>query len=228
MTTFAESITIEDLENDPYPIYARLRQEAPVAYVPAVNCWLVTRWDHVQTVTKESELFTAEASESPVSIAFGYPPIIQCDGETHKSLRDGVAPHYLPGKVKTYIEDLVTPIVETAIEKFQATGKADLMADYFEPISVSSLARSFGLHDTNTETLRCWFHGLAEGAINFGNDPERARVCNEAIADVNAALDPIFERLEREHDNSPLSHMLRNGLPEGERVLVKTSCQRYW
>jgi hypothetical protein len=26
---FAESITVEDLEADPYPVYARLRREAP-------------------------------------------------------------------------------------------------------------------------------------------------------------------------------------------------------
>lgn len=41
MTTFAETITVADLDRDPYPIYARLRKEAPVAYVPAVNLGLL-------------------------------------------------------------------------------------------------------------------------------------------------------------------------------------------
>ena len=36
--------TVEDLDRDPYPVYARLRAETPVAYVPAVNVWMVTRW----------------------------------------------------------------------------------------------------------------------------------------------------------------------------------------
>ena len=43
MTSFAESITVDDLERDPYPVYARLRAESPVAWVPAVGLWLVTR-----------------------------------------------------------------------------------------------------------------------------------------------------------------------------------------
>jgi hypothetical protein len=43
VTSFTETITVEDLDSDPYPIYARLRAEQPVAWVPAVNCWLVTR-----------------------------------------------------------------------------------------------------------------------------------------------------------------------------------------
>lgn len=33
--TFAKEITVEALEADPYPIYERLRREAPIAYVPA-------------------------------------------------------------------------------------------------------------------------------------------------------------------------------------------------
>jgi hypothetical protein len=32
---FAESVTVEALEADPYPVYARLRREAPVALDPA-------------------------------------------------------------------------------------------------------------------------------------------------------------------------------------------------
>ena len=42
--TFPETIALEDLERDPYPIYRRLRDEAPVVFVPAVGLWLVTRW----------------------------------------------------------------------------------------------------------------------------------------------------------------------------------------
>ena len=35
-------VTIEELENDPYPFYARLREEAPLAYVPALGCWVAS------------------------------------------------------------------------------------------------------------------------------------------------------------------------------------------
>ena len=49
-TTFAKQITVDRLDADPYSIYARLRREAPVCWVPAVKylvcyplggcCWL--------------------------------------------------------------------------------------------------------------------------------------------------------------------------------------------
>ena len=59
MTPFAETITVEQLDEDPYPLYARLRRDEPVAWVPAVNLWLVTRADDVEYVTTHPELFRA-------------------------------------------------------------------------------------------------------------------------------------------------------------------------
>ena len=50
ITAFAESVTVDALETDPYPIYARLRREAPVCYLPAVRLWFVTRYDDVEFV----------------------------------------------------------------------------------------------------------------------------------------------------------------------------------
>jgi cytochrome P450 len=50
-----DGVSVEALERDPYPIYARLRREAPVAYVPAVGLWFVTRWHDL-----------VEAAEDPV------------------------------------------------------------------------------------------------------------------------------------------------------------------
>jgi cytochrome P450 len=50
ITEFAASVTVTDLEADPYPIYERLQRDAPVCYVPAVRLWFVTRYDDVEFV----------------------------------------------------------------------------------------------------------------------------------------------------------------------------------
>jgi cytochrome P450 len=66
ITALARAVTVEDLEADPYPIYARLRREAPVCYIPAVGLWFVTRYDDVEFAASRPELFTAELDDSPV------------------------------------------------------------------------------------------------------------------------------------------------------------------
>ena len=213
---FAKTITIENLDSDPYPIYARLRREEPVAFVPAANVWFVTRYSDVEIVTKNPDVFSAEASTSPVEISFGRPTILTSDGPVHKELRNGIEPHYRPRQVSTYIEALVRPIAERHLDMLEDKATPDLMADYFEPISALSLARSFGLTDIDVALLRKWFHGLSQGAINYEKDPKRQAISDETCNEIDAALLPLLAEMAIKPNASPLSHMLHSGLPEGQ------------
>lgn len=152
--SFAENITVEALEADPYPIYAELRRSAPVAFVPAVNLWFVTRWKDVESVAKSPDIFSAVVGSSPVERSFGKPTILTTDGETHKQLRQGVDPKYRPRTVAAYAGDLVRSIAEPFLGRIANQGSAELMADYFEPVSTLSMARSLGLADIDMPTLR--------------------------------------------------------------------------
>lgn len=214
--SFTDQITVQDLESDPYPIYARMRRESPVAYVPAVNIWLVTRWADVEHVAKSPDAFTAEVATSPVERTFGKPTILTTDGPVHKELRAGIDPKYKPKVVATYVDDLVRPIAHQYLDTLLARGGGDLMAEYFEPISTLSLARSLGFDDIDMPTLRRWFYGLAQGAINFENDPERQKIGDAVSAEVSAVAERVFDRVERTPDHSALSHMLHDGMSAGE------------
>jgi cytochrome P450 len=216
MMSYAQSIRIEDLEADPYPIYARLRREQPVAFVPAANVWFATRWRDVETVTKNPDIFSAEAPTSPVEISFGKPTILTSDGPVHKELRSAIEPQYRPRPVMGYIDALVRPIAEQQLAQFESKPKAELMADYFEPISALSLVRSFGLDEVDVPILRRWFHGLSQGAINYERDPARQAISDQTCAEIDAVLLPVLNRLANNPNNSPLSHMLHSGMPEGK------------
>ncbi len=210
MSAYAESITVEDLDDDPYPVYARLRAEAPAAWVPAVGLWLVTRAADVEFVTTHPELFSAHVDSSPLDRSFGGPTILTVDGSTHLDLRRSLDAKYKPRVVASYIDDLVTPIAQAALDALLARPeqRAELMASYFEPISVLSLGAVLGLGHLSAETLQDWFHGLAMGAINFENDPEKQRINDETAARIDAELRPLMERLQRDPDGSTIASML--------------------
>src|SRR5262245_21933585 len=69
--TVGETVTLDQLEDDPYPIYARLREEEPVSWVPAVQLWLVTRYEDVRTVDLTPERFTARTDPSTLNRTMG-------------------------------------------------------------------------------------------------------------------------------------------------------------
>ena len=216
MISLGEQITVAELEDDPYPIYARLRAEAPVAWVPAVEMWLATTWDAALRVASEPELFAADMPGSPIERSFGSPTILTCDGERHRELRRSIDPKYRPHEVGAYIEDLVGPIVAEQLEKLDASSEVDLMADYFEPISVLSLGAVLGLGDISADTLRGWFAALADGATNFERDPDKQARSDAASAEIDDRLAPLLDHLEREPDDSTISHMIHSGREPGD------------
>ena len=47
------------LSKDPYPIYAELRRDAPLAFAPALGMHLVTRYADVSAVAGDPETFSS-------------------------------------------------------------------------------------------------------------------------------------------------------------------------
>lgn len=223
MTAIGASITVEDLERDPYPLYARLRAHEPVSWVPAVNCWLVTRAKDVETVTTKADLFTAEAPDSPVDRSFGGATLMTMDGERHMELRRALDAKFRPRFVASYIEDLVGPIARDWLGRLIAkpARDADLVSEYFEPISVLSLASVLGLGHVTPERLQDWFHGLAMGATNFEDDPTKRAANDAAAADIEGEVRPMMERLALEPDDSTLASLMTHGCPIGKPRTVE-------
>jgi hypothetical protein len=82
-----ESLTVADLEDDPYPIYAHLRKHAPVAYMPCLDVWMVTRWADVESALTSPDLFPAHVDDSPTERALGGVSMMTTDGEPAKQYR---------------------------------------------------------------------------------------------------------------------------------------------
>jgi aromatic O-demethylase, cytochrome P450 subunit len=212
---FLRSITVEDLDDDPYAIYGRLRREAPVAYVAAVDTWFVTRYADVQAVAEQPASFPATHGESPVELTFGKPAIIAVDGEVHHELRRSFDGKFRPRTVEGYIDDLVRPIAERAVGALRGRNEAELMEDYFEPISVTSLAVVLGLGDLGPDVLRRWFKGMSVGATNFERDPGKQAVADGICAEIDAVVVPRMEQLATEPDDSTMAGLLHAGREPG-------------
>jgi len=205
---YAASLTVEELDRDPYPVYARLRAEAPVCFVPAVGLWFVTRWEDVESAATRPDVFCARVDPSPLERTMGGESILLLDGDPQKRLRAMLDPSLRPRVVEATTPDLIEPLAAELLDGLEDRGKAELMSEYFEPISVLGLGRVLGLGHLSGDTLRRWFHGLAEGAINFEDDPAKWEVADATATEIDAELAPVFERLYADPDGSTVGTML--------------------
>lgn len=207
--SFAAELTVEDLDRDPYPIYARMRREEPVCFVPAVGLWFVTRWADVEIAATNPHIFGSRVEPSPLERTMGGDSILLLDGAPQKRLRAMLDPSLRPRVVEATAPDLVVPLVERLLDEIAPRGEAELMSEYFEPISVLSLGRVLGLPEVDGDTLRRWFYGLAQGATNFEDDPVKWAVSDATGAEIERELGPVLERLSAQPDGSTIATMLQ-------------------
>ncbi len=209
-------ITLEQLDADPYPVYAQLRDEEPVCFVEAVGLWLVTRWDDVQYVDKTPDLFTGETDPSTLKRTFG-PNLLASEGAYHDRIRSIIYPWFRVNAIGHYPDEVIAPIANELIDDFTDRCEADLVSEFAEPLSARVLKRALGFDFVEEDTLRRWFVELATGAANFEGDPDKQAIADKASAEVNETVAPVLEGLEREPNDTLLSSMLHTEV-DGQRL----------
>jgi len=223
--SFAETITLEELERDPYPIYRRLRDEDPVAFVPAVELWLVTRWEDVYTVDHHPERFTGATDPSTLNRTMGV-NMLGSEGAAHDRVRRVVEAPFRPREVDVRAGDRFERMAHDLVDAFAARGGCDLLAEFCEPFSVLTLRFMLGLDAVPVEELARWNAGIMVGLANFEGDPEKDRIGQGAAAEARAAIDPILDRLEHEPDGSVMSTLLHAAADAGpltrEEIVANT------
>jgi cytochrome P450 len=214
--SIGSEISVERLEADPYPIYKRLREEAPVCFVDSVGLWLVTRWDAVQHVDKSPELFTGDTEPSTLRRTFGT-NLLASEGAYHSRIRNIIYPWFRVGAIGDYPDKVITPIANELVDGFVDRGACDLLGEFAEPLSARVLKQALGLSFVEESTLRRWFVELATGAANFEGDPIKQEIADATSAEVNQTLAPVIERLQDEPDDTLLSSMVHTEV-DSERL----------
>ena len=214
--TFGSTVTVEQLESDPYPIYERLRAEEPVSWVESVGLWLVTRYDDVVAVDKTPDVFTGETEPSTLNRTFGK-NLLGSEGPYHDRIRSIIYPAFRVAAIGHYPDEVIAPLAKELIDGFADRGEVEFVSEFAEPLSTRVLRRALGLADVPEETLRRWFVELATGASNFEGDSAKQEIADRASAEVDETLEPILDRVEAEPDDTLVSTMLHSEV-EGERL----------
>lgn len=202
-------VTVADLERDPYPIYADLRDTAPVAYMPCLDVWMVTSWDAVSEACTDPDRFPAHVERSPTDQALGGISMMTTDGEPAKQRRRPFDSTLRPRAVEQNMPKIFEELCNQHLDTLATMDSAELVADYFEPMSLLSLAHAMGIEDlVDVATLRRWFAGLAAGVSNYENDPSKSAVCEEVSTEIDTTLRPRFEQLLAEPDHGMLSSLI--------------------
>ena len=184
-----EAITLADLDHDPHPWLARLRDTEPVSWLPALNGWLVTRHDLAVTVMRDSVSFTVDDPRFSTARIVG-PSMLSLDGAEHGRHRAPFTRGFTRGEIYARLAAFVTAEADRLVAAMRPAGAADARRRLAGPLSVAVVAEALGLGDTDPATVLDWYGAIVGSVSDLAAD--RGEVGDAGAA----AFRSLSERLD--------------------------------
>lgn len=150
---------------DPYPIFAELRRDAPVAYNPIFDLWFVSRHDDIVAVLKDPARFSSAHVLSPIQEPTpevtailgndhrGVYPLLSSDPPVHTRVRGLVSKAFAPQRLAA-LEPAIRSITNDLVEGFVADGEADLIERFAAPLPIRLTSQMFGIPPAQMDQIK--------------------------------------------------------------------------
>ncbi len=208
-----DSITIQQLTLNPYPIYERLRAKQPVLRVTSLGRTFLTKAADTAMVKDNAELFSSDDPNTPMKRAFLAHTLMRKDGEAHKRERMAMMASLMPKTIINHWAPMYEKFAEEYVGRLPRGETVDLFGGLAGPIAARMLGEIMGIPDATDEELQRWSQVLIDGAGNFGWRPEPFADSDKANIEMDRCILANAERLKAEPDPSALSVMLQQNDP---------------
>jgi cytochrome P450 len=202
-----------EVRANPYPLYARLRREAPVSQVDPGGFWAVARYEDVLHVLKHPQLFTSEGFRQAYRPAWisNYPladSALVMDPPRHTRLR-AIINRAFGASVLTRIEPRVRQLAERIVSSLPAGREVDFVEAFAMPMPLGVLGELLGLPAEVHPQLKRWAEHLARFTSIGPQDTERQEAMRATVDEARGHFERVLEERRREPGDNLVSDLLR-------------------
>ena len=162
-------MSLEELEQDPHPALARLREQSPVAWVPALGGWLVTGYSAAVAVMRDYRAFTVDDPRFSTARVVG-PSMLSLDGPAHARHRAPFASAFHHGDGGPKLAAFAEAEAERLVTAIRPRGAAEIRREVSGPLAVAVVAEALGLGDVAPEVILGWYTGIVGGVTGLSAD----------------------------------------------------------
>jgi cytochrome P450 len=169
---------------DPYPYYKWLRNNAPVYFIEAMNCYAISCYEDVRYVLKNHQLFS---SDPLIKIAFGEfnpvpgaPYLISSDPPDHTRLRRALGAAFSMKIVESMTEriaGLARELLDTAL----VSDHLDFVPAFTSPLPVTVIAELMGIDSEMRGAFRRWSNEITVGSDSNISEETRTTIRASAV-----------------------------------------------
>jgi cytochrome P450 len=149
-----------EFHDDPFPVYRRLRDDAPCYHNAALGFWALSRYDDVLAALHDPDTYCSRygitlEQDNPL------PMLLTTDPPGHTDLRRLVSRAFTPRRVAD-LEPEIRVLADRFLSGLGASGEGDLIADYAARLPMDVIARMLGVPEHDEEQLRTWTNLLLD------------------------------------------------------------------
>jgi len=187
------AVTLAQLEDDPHPVLARLREHEPVSWLPALGGWLVSRRDLALEVMRDAETYTVEDPRFSTGRVVG-PSMLTLEGDAHKRHREPFARPFRLAAVRERFSAPVAEATDRLIDALLPAGTAELRRELAGPLATAAVTHALGLTGARTADVLRWYDAIVASVteITAGRPPTEAG--RRGFEELRAAIEPAVDR----------------------------------
>jgi cytochrome P450 len=208
-------VTLAELDHNPHPILARLRETEPASWLPALDGWLITRHDLALQVMRDHETFTVDDPRFSTAQVIG-PSMLSLDGPEHARHRAPFMAPFRPAQVRARFAEATSVEVNSLIDELVPAGGAELRRAFAGPLAASIVARALGLGQAEVIAVLTWYDAIVASVTSITAGDGMTVDGQRAFAALSARL---LEVIEGDDDASLLAAVARDSGLSSEQIV---------
>ena len=149
-------------------IFKHARADTPVAHLPDIGYWAISRYDDIKTILSDKENFSSEITLEPLmpyspevlsllkSRGFSpRPTLSNNEREDHTRIRRNAQEAFRPKRTAS-LEPYIRQLVNEAVDSFEADGRADLVKQMVYELPALVLFKLLGVPEEDVQKIKMW------------------------------------------------------------------------
>ena len=199
MLPISFNINYSDFTNNPYPVFAELRNSAPISFVPELDAILLTKHSDIFICEKNISVFSSVQPDGLMAKLMGQ-NMMRKDGEDHKEERRTIFPTVSPKTTQKVWKQKFIDHTKSILESLSDQDLIDVVNEFAKPVSAQALKSVTGLTNMTWQEMDRVSQGMIDGCANYIRDSSVEKNCYDCTRSID---NHIQERMEQGLGSDP-------------------------
>ena len=199
MLPISFNINYSDFTYNPYPVFAELRNSAPISFVPELDAILLTKHSDIFICEKNISVFSSVQPDGLMTKLMGQ-NMMRKDGEDHKAERRTIFPTVSPKTTQKVWKQKFIDHTISILDSLSDQDLIDVVNEFAKPVSAQALKSVTGLTNMTWQEMDRVSQGMIDGCANYIRDSSVEKNCYDCTRSID---NHIQERMEQGLGSDP-------------------------